>query len=256
MAACKRKPGSAAAEGPVPRGKRRRPARHQVCSGACTRDAPAQRRTNGAGVQELLGVKERAAVIGAAYEKTDLLANLPMFKKFSRSGLSVVVDHVSRKAATPELRKWMLSVTKQAMERIYEAGYGWSDREKRRELAADNAAFLVARDAETGVPVAFIHFRFEDEENEETLYCYEVQVVESHRGRGLGKFLMQQAIESIAQSVRMKCILLTVQKANAAAMAFYTRGLGYDFWALSPCTLPPSEHAQFTYENLVKRVAP
>ncbi|TFK57214.1 hypothetical protein OE88DRAFT_108009 [Heliocybe sulcata] len=68
--------------------------------------------------------------------------------------------------------------------------------------------------------VAYAGFRFEDEEGENVLYCYELQVSKSEQGHGLGKFLMQQVF-TIGRWWQMEKVMLTVLKANTAARNFY-----------------------------------
>lgn len=46
---------------------------------------------------------------------------------------------------------------------------GWKDREKREEMTEDKALYLIVRNAEQE-PVAFVHFRFDMEFDEEVLY--------------------------------------------------------------------------------------
>lgn len=53
--------------------------------------------------------------------------------------------------------------------RYEQSDWGWNDREKREEMMDSRAWYLVARDEE-GNPVAFIHFRFDMEDDEEVLY--------------------------------------------------------------------------------------
>ena len=47
--------------------------------------------------------------------------------------------------------------------------WGWKDKDKREELTEDKARYLIVRDQEKN-PVAFVHFRFDIEIDEEVLY--------------------------------------------------------------------------------------
>ena len=126
------------------------------------------------------------------------------------------------------LRRWCFDLTKRNMEAMYERTWGWSNPEKRRELAHSDARFIVAfRGFRVRVPLGFVHFRFEVEDSDGTpvAYVYELQVEDDARGRGVGRALMAR-VESIAENTRMARTMLTVLKTNAAAARFYER-LGY-----------------------------
>jgi hypothetical protein len=49
--------------------------------------------------------------------------------------------------------------------------HGWKDREKREEMSEERALYLIVRNKD-GEPVAFVHFRFDMEYDEEVLYWY------------------------------------------------------------------------------------
>jgi hypothetical protein len=55
------------------------------------------------------------------------------------------------------------------MTRYEESEWGWKDKDKREEMTEDKALYLIARDS-TSKPVAFTHFRFDMEFDEEVLY--------------------------------------------------------------------------------------
>lgn len=129
------------------------------------------------------------------------------------------------------LRRWCFDLTKRNMEAMYERTWGWSNPEKRRELAHSDARFIVAfrgdDDDDDDGPMGFVHFRFEVEDSDGTpvAYVYELQVEDDARGRGVGRALMAR-VESVAEKTRMARTMLTVLKTNAAAARFYER-LGY-----------------------------
>ena len=112
----------------------------------------------------------------------------------------------------------------------YEASdWGWDEREKRGDLAAADARFLVAEDA-SGAVAGFVHFRFEPDDDDEpkraALYVREIQVAASARGKGLGKRLMS-LLHIVAAGLDLDCVMLTVFKANAGAKRFYLDKLKY-----------------------------
>ena len=61
----------------------------------------------------------------------------------------------------------------------------------REEMLEDAAWYLMATDSETGEKLAFAHFRFDMDYDDEVLYVYEIQMEEKARRKGLGKFMMQ-----------------------------------------------------------------
>jgi len=94
-----------------------------------------------------------------------------------------------------------------------------------------------------GDPVAFLCFRFVLEGALEVLYVYELQLEERAQRRGLGRHLMMCA-ELAARKLGMQAVVLTVLKANASALAFYTQRMKYAPDADSPsqCGDPDAAH--------------
>ncbi|ORY87039.1 acyl-CoA N-acyltransferase, partial [Protomyces lactucae-debilis] len=80
--------------------------------------------------------------------------------------------------------------------------------------------------------VAFLSMQLVDEEGGFVLYCYEVQVDDSHQGQGLGKWLMD-AFHLLAQHHRLARTMLTCFSCNTRALAFY-KALGYELDSTSP----------------------
>ena len=135
------------------------------------------------------------------------------------------------------LRRWCFDLTKRNMEAMYTRTWGWSNPEKRRELAHSDARFLVAfkhkhphrndddaADDDDDTPIGFVHFRFEveDSDGSPVAYVYELQVEDEMKGRGVGTALMA-AVESIAKHTEMTRTALTVLKTNKGASLFYER---------------------------------
>jgi len=77
------------------------------------------------------------------------------------------------------------------------------------------------------IPVmAYSMFRFDMEDDECVLYCYELQVSRSAQRGGIGKALMKCLYE-IARGWKMQKVVLTVFKENHAAFLFY-KAMGFD----------------------------
>ena len=163
------------------------------------------------------------------------------------------------------LRTWTFDLTKRNMRELYERTWGWSNPEKRRELAHSDARFLVAFD-ERGVtragdaaaaeddeddhaappssssssssssPAAFAHFRFEvEDDGSPVAYVYELQAERAYQRRGLGRGLMR-AVEAAGKASGVAAVMLTVLKDNEGARRFYERRAGY-----APDPRTPSE---------------
>ncbi|KAI0704945.1 acyl-CoA N-acyltransferase [Cytidiella melzeri] len=103
---------------------------------------------------------------------------------------------------------------------------GWDEQDKKQELFDPlTSRFIIVRstvgDEEIAADIAaFVMFRFEYDQGERLLYCYEIQVTEPWRKHGLGRFLASQIIK-IASRWNMEKVMLTVLKANQGACRFY-----------------------------------
>ncbi|XP_064359216.1 N-alpha-acetyltransferase 40 [Dromaius novaehollandiae] len=184
-------------------------------------------------------LEERAAMaavcakVEAANKLQDPLEAFPAFKTYDRNGLNLSIECKRVAGLDRATVDWAFELTKSNMQALYERSeWGWKEREKRQELTDERAWFLVARDA-AARPVAFSHFRFDVEAGDEVLYCYEVQLESRVRRRGLGKFLLQ-ILQLVANSTRMKKVMLTVFKHNAGAYHFFRQALQFDVDASSP----------------------
>ena len=77
---------------------------------------------------------------------------------------------------------WVFDLTKRNMETLYETSdWGWRDKEKKEELTEETAWYLLCKDEE-GKDVAFVHFRFDLEDD------VEVRKFESKANGQLEKF--------------------------------------------------------------------
>ena len=77
------------------------------------------------------------------------------------------------------------------MKKLYEESeWGWNAKNKRDEMLDDHAWYLLAEKPD-GTLVAFSHFRFDMDYDDEVLYVYEIQVDPTYQRKGLGRFMMQ-----------------------------------------------------------------
>lgn len=196
--------------------------------------------------------KERLAVCGAlvkqANDVPDLMAELVAFRRYERRGLSVSIEHRNMADLADGEVELMLAICRENMQTLYEAcEWGWNDKEKRSEMTESMAKFLIARNAE-GKIVAFCHFRFDIDYDDEVLYCYEIQLTKSLRRSGLGKFLMM-ILELLAFKKQMLCVRLTVLKHNDGATSFF-KACGY---TRDKTCLEDTVYQSYCYEILSKK---
>jgi len=122
------------------------------------------------------------------------------------------------------------------------SSWGWHPRAKKREMKDDDMHYLLVRqlhaeplaaDSEANV-AGFLSFMITHDSTPAVpvLYIYEIHLIESLRGVGLGAHLMKIA-ESIARSIGVEKVMLTCFLSNETALKFY-EGRGYRVDACSP----------------------
>ncbi|CAG8909390.1 unnamed protein product [Penicillium egyptiacum] len=86
----------------------------------------------------------------------------------------------------------------------------------------------------TGSPnvLGFLSFMVTYEDGKEVVYCYEIHLSPTARGRGAGTLLMGR-MEGIGRAIGLEKSMLTVFKSNESARRFYER-LGYEVDEYSP----------------------
>jgi len=174
--------------------------------------------------------KERTAaaiaLVKAANAIPDVMAELPAFQRYERRGVSVSIEHKNIAAVSETEMDTILGICRDNMKTLYDScDWKWKDQEKRDEMSESMAKFLLARDA-AGKIVAFVHFRYDYDYEDEVLYCYEIQLTKPYQRSGLGKFLMM-ILELLAFRKQMLYVRLTVLKHNDQANGFFRAGCGY-----------------------------
>lgn len=208
---------------------------------------------------------------------------MPAFRSFNRNGIDAALTCAKSSDLPKPIAEELFAICKRNMQEAYDAAWGWSDGAKRAELTHDAARFILVSEkkreekadgsaastsdtdststisALASSPsdlLAYVHFRFEtDEESQRPiLYVYEVQLRDDPRTRrkGLGRFLMQLLELSARRSGGLEAIALTVQDTNHAAAALYA-SLGYVRDPGSPC---PLEEPEAGYTILTKPLPP
>ena len=82
------------------------------------------------------------------------------------------------------------------------------------------------------------------DEDDDVLYVYEIQLEESVRKKGLGKFMMK-VLELLMIKAEMTKIMATVFKHNPGAVDFFKKGLKFEVDETCPID---SIYEQFDYE--------
>lgn len=123
-------------------------------------------------------------------------------------------------------RQWVYQLTERNMRQLYEASeWGWNGKQKARELHSSKSLYLLAFLRDRIEPAGFAHFRFVEDYDREALYCYELQIEDCCRRRGIGRQLAR-LMEQIAAATKMRLVILTCLNDNRAALEFYMH-LGY-----------------------------
>jgi len=199
--------------------------------------------------EEIARISASQAVVNKANNQEDPMAPFPVFRKFEKNGLTVILECKLCGSLDLATVDWIFNLKKRNMKALYEqCEWGWNDKIKKEEMTDDRAWYLIARTPEPeSKPVAFSHFRFDMDYGDEVLYCYELQLEEQVRRKGLGKFMLQ-ILELIGFSAHMKKVVLTVLKHNPEAKAFFT-ALKYTTDETSP---EDNVLEQYSYEILSK----
>ncbi|KAI8884979.1 hypothetical protein K501DRAFT_246829 [Backusella circina FSU 941] len=167
--------------------------------------------------------------------------------------LDIIIDYYSVKDLSSLLAEWCFDLVKSNLYHLYkETNDGWNDEQKRSEMLAPEARYLIARSANDPNDLkGFLLFQMVQEEtmdddvNANCAYCYEIQLTESARGQGLGEHLMN-LLSLIGTHWKMDKVMLTVFKANKSALRF-------ELDEISPgACLPPRKARLFDYELLSK----
>ena len=129
---------------------------------------------------------------------------------------------------------------------------------KKDELTHRNARFLllVNNKINSHTVAGFCHYRFdyddEDDPSEVVVYVYELQINDTYKRQGLGKHLMN-IVEAMAKQNDIPKVMLTVFRANQAALDFYQHGLSYTIDDNSP-SKHTTNNVVVDYEILSKQV--
>ncbi|XP_071562278.1 N-alpha-acetyltransferase 40 isoform X1 [Temnothorax nylanderi] len=187
---------------------------------------------------------EKAATQQQLINKANALTNpLETLQKFheyaTRDNDTIELVCVKARDARSESLSWIMDIMERNMKDMYErSSWSWNAAEKRAELTEETAWYLIASCNDKFL--GFSHFRFDTDNGDLVLYCYELQLEPSVRRKGLGRFMMS-ALESMAYQNQMLKVVLTVFKHNPSAIQFFY-ALGYKLDNSSP---PASTHLDY-----------
>ncbi|KAI3408676.1 hypothetical protein GPALN_007734 [Globodera pallida] len=115
---------------------------------------------------------------------------------------------------------WAFDLFKRNMRELYlKSQWGYDERAKQQELTATTARYLLVRNA-SARPVAYVHFRFVEDEGRAVLYCFELQVEPDYQQKGIGAQLID-CLEQLANATQMELLMATVFAFNGASLAFF-----------------------------------
>ncbi|KAK7694848.1 hypothetical protein QCA50_002036 [Cerrena zonata] len=159
-------------------------------------------------------------------------------------------------------REIIFSITNDNMREMAESSsMRWDASEKQNELFHKHSRFIIvyraSGDTEGRDDIAgFVMFRFDEEYDENMIYCYELQLMKSSKRSGIGRFLIE-TLSRIGAKYSMHCIKLTALKVNTLAMGFYI-AVGFKLDFTSPDYVdeedPDAEPEECDYQILRKDV--
>ncbi|GLE01153.1 hypothetical protein PINS_up009983 [Pythium insidiosum] len=204
------------------------------------------------------------AVLRAANGVRDVMTDFAAFSTFQRNGLDASVVNRHSAALSTAQRDAIFALFEHNMKDMYrDSDWGYDAHAKRQELFEDDARYLLVTRRQpattTGTAheqeddeelLGFVHFRFFEDDGAPVLYVYEIQIAAAAQRKGLGKFLMQ-LLQLVARRQRMELVVLTVFKANVAAMAFYLNTMKFVVDETSPSACGDDSQS---YEILSKAV--
>jgi len=192
------------------------------------------------------------ANVKLANSQDDPLSQLPSFTKYNKNGLNLTLETIRSPEADQKTKEWAYKLLEDNMSPVYEETYGknpefpeerFNGKEKKEELLHDNAWLLIAR-TEEGTPVAFAHFRYDMDYDDEVLYCYELQLEKKYRRKGLGRFIMK-LLELLMIKADMLKIMATIFKKDKSNHGLFKECLKYEMDETSPYD---DVEYQFEYE--------
>jgi len=203
---------------------------------------------------QLAQISAAQAKVNAANALDDPLSPFTAFQRYYRNGLEIDVTCCKVTSVNEETMDWVFNLTKRNMETLYESSeWGWRDKDKKEELNEEAAWYLMCKDKD-GKDCAFVHFRFDLEEECEVLYLYEVQMEKEVRRKGLGRFLVT-VMSLMAKKYELQKVVCTVFQHNHDSMAFFKEKCRFEVDETSPDAMVDLDEP-ICYQILSKRISP
>lgn len=205
---------------------------------------------------------EGVANVKLANSVEDPLANLPKpFSVYNKNGLNITLETVRAPDMEEKDLVWAFDTAKTNMKPLYDEAckdnpvmdleFGWKEQEKATQMRDDLAWYLIAR-TEEGTAVAFSNFRFIIDHDDEVLYCYELQVEQAFRRKGLGRFMMQvlQMLMIKADMLKLTC---TIFKKDKPMVEFFRNALKFEMDEISFTDAVPDQYLILCRYNQIKK---
>jgi len=203
---------------------------------------------------------EGVANVKLANSVEDPLANLPKpFSVYNKNGLDLTLETVRAPDMEEKDLAWAFNTVKTTMKPLYDEaykndpnmGFGWKEQAKQTKMRDDLAWYLMVRTKE-GTAVAFSLFRFVMDSDEEVLYCYELQVGQAFRRKGLGRFMMKvlEMLMIKADMLKLKC---TILKKDKPMVEFFGNALKFEMDETSFVAAVPEQFVILCRHNQIKK---
>ncbi|GAB0088717.1 N-alpha-acetyltransferase 40 [Sergentomyia squamirostris] len=195
-----------------------------------------------------LSVRERQQLIEKATNAKDPMESTSDMFVYTKDDFRVKLKFWKKAEIPQKTLKWAFKLAERNVGPYYkECSLGWQPKIKMNDMKKDWSRYLVAFLED--VPVAYCMFRFDVDYDVAVLYCYETQLEETARRKGLGSHMMR-ILEKTASHWGMEKLVLTVLKNNPDGMTFFKK-IGYSVDETSP-----GNEENAPYEILSKDINP
>ncbi|KAK9471518.1 uncharacterized protein V1510DRAFT_420142 [Dipodascopsis tothii] len=172
------------------------------------------------------------------YEAPDIAPWAQSLVKIIRGSLygleNLRLDVYSESSIPRDVFQQCFNLIESNLKHLYrQSALGWSSVDKQEEMREQGLIYVTLSQHEHHATrvLGFVSFMHTEENGEDVVYCYEIQLASRIQGLGVGKSLMQVVESYAAHCAAPKC-MLTVFSANRA-VEFY-RKIGYTLAENSP----------------------
>ena len=130
--------------------------------------------------------RSRQERVKVARNSKNILKDCPELETYLVGDQQLAVDFYTVNQMSENLKKSLLDLLEENMKEFYESTpSGWDRLEKSVEMFDSNSRHVVL--SKDGEPVAFSHFQFDMDYGVDVIYCYELQILETWRRKGIGR---------------------------------------------------------------------